>query len=302
MAEAKDTSKPTLLSNIIALVGFFFILIVLIWGLMNITRWLPGLFSFLNSPSKTLSVSIDKSAVLSGTPTTISWTHNAKKGSYVFTYECRTGTVIKVAQSDNSYTPLSCATAYAVSADGAHAIRVVPEVTNASLSVPVTITYRDEKSVAGASGSANLNITFATPIETPSTPKKPTTGATSTTPKVPDLAVRMIGVGTLTNGTYSAASTIRRGETIAFRFEVKNVGGAATGNWNFVANMPSTSNPSYSSVTQQSLNPGDRIEYTLSFNNVITNGGQLTLTVDPSNFVKEISELNNQLSYQVTIH
>lgn len=290
-------SKPTLLSNIIAAVGFFFILILLIWGLMNITRWLPGLFSLFNAPSKTLTVHVDTNAVPSGTPTTISWVHNATKGSYAFTYECRTGALIRVAESDTSYIALPCATAYVVDAKGPKAIRVIPEVTSTSVSVPITIIYRDDKSVPGAAGTANLNIGFVgtTPSNATTTPAKPTKPTTpvSNVPAVPDLAVRLIGVS-----SQSGSSIVRPGDIISFRFEVKNVGGAATGSWNFVANLPSSSNPVYTSVTQQSLNPGDRIEYNLSFNGINSNG-LISLIVDPNNMVREISESNNQLSYHV---
>ena len=297
-------SKPSLISNIIAGIGFFFIIILIIWGLSNLTRLAPAFFALFSSVGTTLTITPESSTVVSGTPTTINWSHKASQGTYAFVYECRTGISIDVPNATGGSATLPCATAYVVAAGGAEAIRITPRSTVPSILVPFTITYRDEKGVAGASGADAITVTNASTTTT--TPSKPTTTPVKTPTKpvvvggLPDLTTRLIGIGIMINGSFQATSGIGLNDTGAVRFEIKNTGTASTGTWYFNASLPSSPTYQYHSVAQQSLAPGDRIEYTLQFTNVSQSGGVVTVTADPTNAVREASESNNTISYQIT--
>jgi hypothetical protein len=96
-------------------------------------------------------------------------------------------------------------------------------------------------------------------------------------------------------------SVVRASDTIAIRFEVANIGTKTSGAWTFKAELPTNARDTFQSVVQQSLNPGDRIVYTLSFNDVRANGGIFTITADPDNRVPESSSANNGIAYTVRI-
>lgn len=306
-ANHMEPKKPSLISNIIAAIGFFFIVLLLIWGLMNIARWAPSLFGGIGSwfgAGKTLSITLDPPTVQSGNPMLISWKHNASNGTYAFVYECRTDVTVEVPNTTNTTTQLPCATAYVVAADGPQAIRITPRTTLPSIAVPFTVTYRDDNGVAGATAADAFTITNPTPIATTTPPviSRPTTTPSTSTPRIPDLSVRLLDLGIMRNGTYMQASNIGTTDIAAVRFEIKNTGTAPTGTWRFRAILPSNPTYTYDSALQQSLAPGDRIEYTLQFSNVNPNGGLIQIAVDPRNAVKESSELNNVLSYQMTMY
>jgi hypothetical protein len=119
-----------------------------------------------------------------------------------------------------------------------------------------------------------------------------------------DLKISLLGVGTVdkTTGVFMQSSTISANDSVGIRFQVENIGDTASGQWTFSAVLPSNTMPSYTSNTQASLNPGDRIQYTLGFDNP-SQAGTLTasITVDPSNYLNEISKDNNYLSVPITI-
>lgn len=297
-------TKPSLISNIIAGIGFFFIIILLIWGFSNLARWTPAFFALFSSAGKTLTITPESPTVVSGNATTISWSHKASKGTYAFVYECRTGLSIDVPNASGTFSPLPCATPYVVAAGGTEAIRIIPRSTVASVVAPFSITYRDENAVAGVSAADAITITNANPapVQATTTPiKTPVKKPVSSVPGIPDLTVHLIGIGVMVNGTFQSTNAIGLSDTAAVRFEIKNTGTASTGGWYFNASLPSSPTYQYHSVAQQSLAPGDRIEYTLRFTNLAQGGGMVTVTADPQNAIREASESNNIINYQITV-
>ena len=295
-----DTPKPSFISNIIAGIGLFFIIIILIWGLSNITRWFPSISAVFSSVGKTLTITPASASVPADTETTISWNHKASKGTYAFVYECRAGVSLDVPNAAGGNTPLPCATAYVVAAGGAEAIHITPHSATSSILVPFSITYRDTKGVAGASASDAITVTNANPVTAPITSAPPVRKPTSST-GLSDLTTHLIGIGIMVNGVFSPNNAITSNDTAAIRFEIKNTGATPTGAWYFTASLPSNPTYQYHSVAQQPLAPGDRIEYTLQFTNVMQGGGVITVTADPDNRVREVSESNNTINYQVTV-
>ncbi|MEO6536604.1 MAG: CARDB domain-containing protein [Candidatus Paceibacterota bacterium] len=166
-----------------------------------------------------------------------------------------------------------------------------------------------------ATSTASTTVTFPTATTTPV--KTATTGTgtthtvvtTTTTRPAPyglsDLAVTITQVGYLDNGTtesFIGATTIPYGKTGAVKFTVRNLGTNVSGNWNFRADVPTSPSFSFTSPNQQSLLPGDQIDYTLGFDRGQQgNNRVITVTVDPSGYVNEQNENNNTGSGAMTV-
>jgi hypothetical protein len=120
----------------------------------------------------------------------------------------------------------------------------------------------------------------------------------------PDLAIRFIAVGIIDPGSKQFFPTNYAGQndTIGIKFEVKNVGSNVTGPWKLRLNMPSRTTPYYDSDYQVSIRPGDRMEFTATFDNVIAQGINMAyITADPLNMVSEILENNNSLTVPISV-
>ncbi|MDB5245426.1 MAG: Peptidase sortase-like protein [Parcubacteria group bacterium] len=165
--------------------------------------------------------------------------------------------------------------------------------------------------------TATTTVTFPTATTTPvktttaGTPGTTTHTVVTTTTTRPapyglsDLSVIVTQVGYLDNGTtdsFIGATSIPYGKTGAVKFTVRNIGTNVSGNWNFRADVPTYPSFSFTSPDQQSLLPGDQIDYTLGFDRGQQgNNRVITITVDPSNYVSEQNENNNSASGPVTV-
>lgn len=178
---------------------------------------------------------------------------------------------------------------------------------------------------------ATSTAATSTPVTTPTTTTRPTTGTTrptgtttvtpgprtdntyqipgtggstpgSTTAKPinpngkPDLAVNVLDVGYIDAATnkFVAASSVNRSERVAVRFEIENKGNNVSDSWMFSAILPTYPPFVFQSQTQQKLNPGEKIEYTLGFDKVATgNSVDLKIFADQSLKINESNEENN---------
>lgn len=122
---------------------------------------------------------------------------------------------------------------------------------------------------------------------------------------LPDLTVTITKVGYLatTSATsFVASSTIPTGSRPAVKFLIKNVGTNSTGTWYFSASIPTQSLFIYQSLAQQSLNPGDHIEYTLGFDQANRGAGKvITITANYNHAIAESNMNNDVASTTVTI-
>lgn len=189
---------------------------------------------------------------------------------------------------------------------------VIPET-------PTTISFGEEAS-STLSTSASSAVTEVTP--TPAAPKQATPtagtrttttyqidGATTTTnvtTGLPDLMVKINAIGYLATSSaesFVASSTVPTGKPTAIHFTIKNIGTNVTGPWRWSASIPTQSAYTQESQPQQSLAPGDSIEYWLGFDYYSANKGLQTISVT-ANFdktVKESNDGNNAASAKVTI-
>ncbi len=114
-----------------------------------------------------------------------------------------------------------------------------------------------------------------------------------------DLSIELIGVGFIDGrtGILYYSNEIGKDNIAGVKFQVRNIGTNISGQWRLRIVMPSKTTPEYVSDYQISLKPGDRIEYTASFENPIETGN-LTgyIVADYTNNVIESLESNNYLS------
>jgi len=122
----------------------------------------------------------------------------------------------------------------------------------------------------------------------------------------PDLTVTITNVGYLRSGddtdTFVASNSVPDNKEGAVQFTVANNGTNTTGTWKFKADIPTSPSLNYTSPTQPSMKPGDRIEYTLGFDRTKSgNNREITITVDSGHDVNESNENNNEDSENVDI-
>lgn len=147
--------------------------------------------------------------------------------------------------------------------------------------------------IAGATSGGTYPISTSTPAQS-----APLSG-------LPDLITTIDAVGYFTStstDSFIASSTVPGGSRVAVRFTIKNVGTNVTGAWRWSASIPTESAYIYQSQPQQSLAPGDRIEYTLGFDQAIR-GFERTISVS-ANFDRAVAESNpnnNSASTKITV-
>lgn len=156
--------------------------------------------------------------------------------------------------------------------------------------------------------------------ETPSltTPVKPVAGAQTTSVTeisgssvpaalsgLPDLSVKINQIGylaTTSASSFVASSTVPAGSRPAVSFTIKNVGTNVSGAWRFSASIPTQTAYVYQSPAQQTLAPGDSIDYTLGFDQAISGTGKIiSITANFDSGITESSKANNTASTSITI-
>src|SRR5580704_3418350 len=99
----ETTEKPSMLSNILAIIGLIILVIIIVWGLVHLAELSSGWFSSLFEKSApTLSINAPSDAV-SGTPVAISWDYSTTAtGTYAFLYQCQNGLQFAVVNATNN--------------------------------------------------------------------------------------------------------------------------------------------------------------------------------------------------------
>jgi hypothetical protein len=111
-----------------------------------------------------------------------------------------------------------------------------------------------------------------------------------------DLAVHIIATGIIDPNTnaFVPENKIRTGDRGAIQFEIDNQGGHPTGSWSFAVVLPTYPSYTFMSNAQPSLNPGDKIVYTIAFNDIIDQPQDtFTINADNTGEVTETNKTNN---------
>ena len=290
-----EEPQASLLSNILAIVGFIILIVVVIWGLVNLagisSTWFSSLFG---KSENVIEVTAPESAT-SGTPFSISWNYKEQTpGTYAFLYQCQGGFQLQTPGPTGGMNGIPCGAAFTI-ASVDNEVSVTPLLSGASaLDVPVSIIFMPRATGTQAQGSATVKIAPAevfTPVPAPAlvptpTPKPESTpkSTSSQTPKTPaDLSVHVTSVTTDGYGNGSAV------------FDIANVGGTSSGTYYFTANLPTSSVYTYSSPAQTSLSPGSHIVSTLRFSQAVA--GVFTVSIT----TPDINQSNNYASQSLNV-
>lgn len=296
---------------------------------------------FIPASGETLTLSAPALTLASNETFTLSFEHTGKTtdGSYTFRYNCADGVHFVSPSGAESGETIFCNVPFHfLNSANAVALTLVSEK-NRFIDVTLFIDFTPNgETVSSVQGSMDLTIVNENISGSPGTlpPSKPTTPAqgTPSAPAAPvkgpetvttyppqtvaippvsdpngrvDLSARIIEVGLVnkTTGVFTASSTpsrVPQGERIAVRFAIENAGTKTSPQFAFNAVLPTYPSHIFSSSAQQVLNPGDRIEYTLAFDNFLDgNEGVFTVNVDPTGSVNEPNKTNNIVRYTVTV-
>lgn len=122
---------------------------------------------------------------------------------------------------------------------------------------------------------------------------------------LPDLVVENVQTGYLTSSntsSFRASDEVPDGERGAVKFTIANRGTNISDRFEFEVKLPTTRAYTYNSRTQQTLRPGERIEYVLGFDQTKDgNNRTITIDVDPDDDIDESNESNNDRSVSVDI-
>jgi len=122
---------------------------------------------------------------------------------------------------------------------------------------------------------------------------------------LPDLVTHISAIGYLTGtstSSFVAATTTPFGTRVAVKFAITNIGTNIAGPWSFSASLPTQVNYIFNSVTQKKLDPGDHIDYILSFDQANKGTNQtISITVNPKHVVKESDFVNNSAPKSITV-
>jgi len=286
-----EEPKASLVSNILAIVGFIILIVVVIWGLVhlaNISRaWFSSFFGWNDAA---IEVTAPKS-VTSGLPFDVSWKYDEPvEGTYAFLYQCQGNLQLQTPSPIGTLNSVPCGAAFTISG-ASKEVSITPLLAGSeSLSVPLSIIFMPSGTGTQAQGSATVTVTPTTqmtaPVPTPSptpivveeTPAPAPTPAPSPTPtptpvatSPADLSVRIVAVSI--DGAGSGVAT----------FDIENVGGTSSGAYYFTATLPTQTGYTYNSPAQTSLAPGSHIVSTLRFSGGVSGIFSVSITTPDAN-------------------
>jgi len=121
----------------------------------------------------------------------------------------------------------------------------------------------------------------------------------------PDLKVTFIETGYVdkATGEFFASSTVMSTMRIAVRFTIENAGTKTSPQWSFNAVLPTSPNHTFHSTGQRELKPGERIEYTLGFDQTKAEEiVEVIVNADPTRNINELDETNNIVKQEIDLY
>lgn len=285
------------------------------------------------SPAERIVLSLVDSQAVVEEPFTISWEHRGKTtdGSYSFFYGCSDD--VHLALADDT---VFCNTELPIlSTDTSLRLTAYGDIVGVT-AIPVEVRFREnDETVISERGELTIAIqdvrlddatstsTEPTATTTPVTPVTSSTGSpqagvpqyiTTTTGPVSDpngkadFTVRVIAYGLVdkNSGAFTEKDEIPRdlpsNKRGAIKFVVENVGTKLSGEWVFEAALPTSPSYTYKSKDQDSLYPGDKIEFIIGFDKIKNaDEDDYRIEVDSKDEVNESNENNNVKTGEIEI-
>jgi len=330
-----ERMKSTLIRGL-AVVGFIAILLVGLWGTVQVVKLAPRVFSNLASvtsftsvfvPKETITINTPNSLISSGTTFELMWNHvgKPKSGAYTFAYACKEGLSFQIPKEGEAPEEILCDSPFTFSYENTSLFLTPISAVTRFVDVPIIITSLNE-----LGESTTLDDSFLTVVnesvsgsslplpesETANTQNQLTQGkkkdevfpisdsrSSSDANGRVDLKVNIINTGTVgSDGTFTATSSINFTGKGAIQFSVTNIGSKTSDNWTFNAVLPTFPMHIFHSTNQKALAPGDRIDFTLGFDqlNKELTEGVITINVDPTESIHNESNRDNNIA-QTTI-
>jgi len=174
-----------------------------------------------------------------------------------------------------------------------------------------TVPFGDDVVVATTTATTTTTVTPPTPVTNPRPGTQTTvvTTVTGTAPAnysgLPDLVVENVTTGYLNSAdtsTFRSSNEVPDGKRGAVKFTIANRGTNISERFDFEVELPTSRSYTYKSKSQQTLRPGERIEYVLGFDQAREgNDRTITITVDAGRDINESNENNNDRSVTVDI-
>lgn len=215
-----QTQKRSVALKAISIVGFVAILIFGVWGLIQVARMVPNLFSSIGGaavslstifvPAERLEVSLETANVTSGEPFTISWEHTNKRGEgiYRLTYACRDGVTMQTPDERGAYQTVFCDTPFNLT-NAEDTMKVVAfSDKNRFIDVPLKLAFTrlsdGEMTASTETGVTIENKQYSTATLPAATS---TTASAPATPATPGRIIRK--AGTETRNVYTTTTGSR---------------------------------------------------------------------------------------------
>ncbi len=291
-------------------------------------------FSSIFVPAPKLAVTASKTTVNSGEPFTLSWTQaNTDLGSYTISYPCVNNSHLADVTAGKN-TVIFCNSIYQFLNEGNSitlAGYLDAGNTNQSIDIPVSVRFtKNGASSQTSEGTVTItisnsgntsiqptpsptNITIvpspspsATPHPTYQTPGQATqsvyvmpgqqTSVTANPYVNPDLTAHILATGIIdpVTNVFTVKDKVLPSNRAAIQFEIVNQGGRPSGTWSFAVVLPTFPAFTFMSESQPSLNPGDKIQYTIGFDQIKQQTkNDFIINVDNRSEVNETNKTNN---------
>ncbi len=299
-AKKPEDKTTKMISNALAIAGFVVLIVIIVWGLWHVGTLLKGWFKPYFSDNRSAIEVVAPERAISHQPVQINWGYAPNtEGRYAFLYECAEGIefgvpVIREGETQATLARVQCGTAFTLGQATSSVIIVPILTTETETAAQVSIVFVPSSGSGQVRGSAPMRIM---PSGAPETPVQPEPQPQPATPKPTPAPSQNTGPADLVVTVISATTDVSGASVVTF--DIANRGDSSTGTYTFTANLPTQYPYSFISDPQLSLAPGAHIVNTLRFNQTIS--GLFTVTVDPSNTVRESNEGNNGASHQVTM-
>lgn len=284
-------------------------------------------------PAEKIVVASDTYTIASGDTFTLKWaleTSGATSigGSYTISYPCIDGVHLEaVGRGSNDI--IFCNTVFHFLNNDNSLALVGFSTKAATVNLPITVYFtRNEESSPSTRANVNITITGETSADAVKPPVKTETTDTTTVPtsnpsgsfqnnqvvQIPgsgngsaisvgsnpngniDLTATILETGYINKETlaFVAAKEVKPDQRAAIRFEIVNLGSKRASDWTFAAVLPTFPGYIFQSNTQQALEPGDRVQFTLGFDSIIKKTeNEFVINVDPLGSVQETNKTNN---------
>jgi hypothetical protein len=190
------------LTKLLAIVGFFTVLALIIWGLVQGVRAFPSAFLSLASIAETInsykpnaefSITPEKNIVNSGELFTLAWS-DMGDGEYRFSYACEDSLIVSVRTEHGAFQPVSCMSEATFSKNVHSLVVSVVSLTERYSDVALEVsfegengdTHTDEYTVTVVNAAVSQNIAIGTTtIDVAPVEEAPVSEVPTTTPVIP---------------------------------------------------------------------------------------------------------------------